>query len=100
MAKKDVDSTAPNKSSSTASSKSRNSKQPKQREQSKETVTKREMKIFKEALSYRTAKPITEYWTYTDSLYGESTYGKCPTCNCVIDRYYQRHCAECGQRLK
>ena len=62
-------------------------------------VKKREINVIKNImlnLSFRIAKPVTEYRSYS---YGDC-FSICPSCDASIERTYQRYCSVCGQQLK
>ena len=52
------------------------------------------------ALTYRVPKTVKEYILHEDTIYGDTIYPICPTCEASLCIDYQRFCVACGQRLK
>lgn len=57
--------------------------------------------LFIEAMDFLLPLPVTEYVAYRKGIEGiYYGYELCPKCGKPLERTYQAHCDNCGQRLK
>ena len=63
----------------------------------------KDIEEIEKAMTYRTAKLITHYWSYSYAIAGVAQKHSCclcPTCDYPLEREYADFCCGCGQRLK